>query len=398
MLDWCEIFVAHLKTSWETWKKYSFGFDKINESNLINGMLTYALHYTSRSDELFKRDNVVNVFNATNSTNINAICTECAIAKHSVYHQKSQTIIMLGEIIERALQPLDLVRYSNFREQQKRLQEFPRDDLKKVVDSIIDRGVQLIESDVNHVFFYKNPYNIQKPDETKKKPLLITEQTSSSWESSSEESEQQEEEGFDEQWIKIGDFDFVKAVHQLTAFVENWELTPATKFVVIAREYAEEIKPFGHRYFAKIHFSKPTPKCPNPLAVAKLYFHMNICSYLPPFYPIMITYKFEGFKTMYYAVGERKLSSTKFQRYLIDSILHMKLAFYAELWDCRNPLTPLEKRQHPKVLNADTTDKKVCMEMLSNLKEILNQNQGGPTKKINLWHETIATITLQNCS
>ncbi|XP_037884573.1 uncharacterized protein LOC119634448 [Glossina fuscipes] len=252
--------------------------------------------------------------------------------------------------MERALEPLDIVKFSNLREQQKRLQEIPREDIKKIVDAIIDRGVHLIESDVNHVFFYKNPYYISKHADVKEKLAVksISEQTGSSFDSSTEESDAEEEEDgatFQEEWITIGNFDFVTAIHQLTAFVEKWELTPATKFVVIAQEFAEEVKPFGHRYFAEIHFSKPTPKCPNPLAAAKLYFHINICSYLPPFYPIMITYKFEGFKTMYYAVGERKLSSNKFQRYLIDSILHMKLAFYAELWDCRNPLKPLEKRK-----------------------------------------------------
>lgn len=256
---------------------------------------------------------------------------------------------MLSEIMERACEPLDIVKFSNLREQQKRLQEIPRDDIKNIVDAIIDRGVRLIESDVKHEFFYKNPYYIPKHADVKEKLAgkSISEQISSSLESSSDESEEEDEEEdtFEGQWITIGNFDFVTAIRQLTAFVEKWELTPATKFVVIAQEFAEEIKPFGHRYFAEMHFSKPTPKCPNPLAVAKLNFHINVCSYLPPFYPIMITYKFEGFKTMYYAVGERKLSSNKFQRYLIDSILHMKLAFYAELWDCRNPLKPIERRK-----------------------------------------------------
>uniref|UniRef100_A0A1A9VCN5 Uncharacterized protein n=1 Tax=Glossina austeni TaxID=7395 RepID=A0A1A9VCN5_GLOAU len=256
---------------------------------------------------------------------------------------------MTSDIMVRSREPLDIVKYSSICEQQKLLQEIPRDDIKKIVDAIIDRGVHLIESDVNNEFFYKNPYYIPKHVDFKEKPAgkSISEHIGSSFDSSTDESEAEDEEEvtFQQEWITIGNFDFVTAIHQLTAFVEKWELTPPTKFVVIAQEFAEEVKPFGHRYFAEIHFSKPTPKCPNPLATAKLNFHINICSYLPTFYPIMITYKFEGFKTMYYAVGERKLSSIKFQRYLIDSILHMKLAFYAELWDCRNPLKPLEKRK-----------------------------------------------------
>lgn len=248
-----------------------------------------------------------------------------------------------------ALDPLDLVKHSAKKE-----------ILAQYLDGIVQEALHLISRDYKQEFLYKNPngwqqrrqfYNANVSQRNKTSTKNMQQQANYSDSSSSSmtftdpssSTTSQEYETDLEPWSCIANFEFSLVVRQINEFIQTWELGPATKFVVIALDKIENIKPFGERYFVEAHFSKPTPKCPNPLAVAKVYFEINVSHLLSKVYPVNVTYKFEGYKSQFYAMGKNKLSSKTFQRYYIDSILHMKLAFYAELCKCRNPLKPVEK-------------------------------------------------------
>lgn len=249
--------------------------------------------------------------------------------------------------MDSALDPLDLVKHSA------RIEKTPATlidskALAEYLEDIAQEAANLINDDSKQEFLYKNPNGWKQ--RVRRDKSNIEQSCSSSSEisykaPSTSTTSEEEEEFITEPWCVLEDFEFPKVVRQINEYIQTWELTPATKFVLIATDKFENYYPFGERYFVEAHFSKPTPKCPNPLAVAKVYFQINVSHLLPSDYPVNVTYKFEGYESQFYAMGAYKLHTNKFQRYYIDTILHMKLMFYAELCECRNPLKPLEKRK-----------------------------------------------------
>ncbi|XP_017105804.2 uncharacterized protein [Drosophila bipectinata] len=143
--------------------------------------------------------------------------------------------------------------------------------------------------------------------------------------------------------LTIGNFEYANAISDVRDFISRWELSPDTKCVVISNANNHVVPIKGTIYFIDAHFSRPTPRCPNPLAVAKVRFIVTVSKLLLPCYPVMITYRFEGYNTLYYAVGERSLNSFTFQRFYIDTILHTKLSFFAAVAECRHGTV-----DHPK--------------------------------------------------
>ena len=268
-----------------------------------------------------------------------------------------------------ALGPLDIVERS--KEKEKNLPA-PINTAKvsKCLEGILQNAVKLVQDNAGRDFLYKNPNGskgdgiqnrvpppFRKPS-SRLKSFKVGKLESSISSSSSSDSNSYffgppscstSSEDYDyrlEPWILIKDFKYPLLVHQINEFVATWELTPATKYVIIAMENKiEHVPTYGDRYFVEAHFSQPTPRCPNPLAVAKVYFTIHVSNLLPNDYPVNVTYQFEGYKTVFSAMGKNKIKSNKFQNYFISTILQMKLAFYAKLCDCRNPISPLKQRK-----------------------------------------------------
>ncbi|XP_017133004.1 uncharacterized protein LOC108149736 [Drosophila elegans] len=136
--------------------------------------------------------------------------------------------------------------------------------------------------------------------------------------------------------LTIGDFEYSNAIADIRDFISHWELSPDTKCVVISNPIRHEVPIKGTILFVDAHFSRPTARCPNPLAVAKVRFIITVSKLLLAHYPVMITYRFEGYNTLYYGLGERCLNSFIFQRFYIDTILHTKLTFFAAICESRH--------------------------------------------------------------
>ncbi|XP_075156263.1 uncharacterized protein LOC142229581 [Haematobia irritans] len=233
-------------------------------------------------------------------------------------------------MFEDALGPLDLVRHTALKE----LTKQPSPDIKALtrdLEEIIQNAADIINSDKKEEFLYKNPYGWQKNCMQNREPTNHKADEDSSEDSYVNSSSSETSVKSLEPWPLLKDFDYHSVLRQITQFIESWELSRATKFVLIPQEEAIQMPPFGERYLVEVHFSKPTPKCPNPLAVAKVFFHINVCQLLPQDYPINVTYTFEGYNSRFYVLGPRQMKSHRFQRYFIDTILHMKLAFYTQL-------------------------------------------------------------------
>lgn len=196
------------------------------------------------------------------------------------------------------------------------------DDVSGVAQGVVDQAIcmatALIHEDPDEVFLYKCPQPQQTAD------------------SDAESSEFESIE-----WMRIEDFMLGDALRQLREYISLWELSKATQFEIVPR-HEEHVHGRGVHYYVDSIFSKPTPKCPNPLAVAIVHFAIHVSHMLPPSHPIMVTYRFEGYKTTFYALGSRSLRSTSFQRFYIDTILHMKLSFYAEICEYAHPREPDE--------------------------------------------------------
>lgn len=136
--------------------------------------------------------------------------------------------------------------------------------------------------------------------------------------------------------LTIENFEYSNAIADIRDFISRWELSQDTKCVVISNPLRHEVPIKGTIFFVDAHFSRPTPRCPNPLAVAKVRFIVSVSKLMMPSYPVMITYRFEGYNTLYYGVGERSINSYSFQRFYIDTILHTKLTFFAAIAECRH--------------------------------------------------------------
>lgn len=254
-------------------------------------------------------------------------------------------------------EPLDIVKASQIKYQHYNIVYRHRGDLSRSIENIIRNAISMINDDVYEEFIYQYPGDIKRKYKTAQadKPLMSIKSRASKLilktSSTTSTTESTASDEYRNIWVSIENFNIKTVVNQIRDYINTWELGTLYRFVVMATEVPRVIKPYGVRWNVEAHFSKPTPRCPNPLAVAKVFFQVNVSFLLPSNYPVMVTYHFEGYKTMYYALGRRKLTSLIFQRYLLDSILHMKLTFYNHLWECRNPLSKVQKRKLTPVSN-----------------------------------------------
>lgn len=167
-------------------------------------------------------------------------------------------------------------------------------------------------------------------------------------------------------WITIQDFSVNEIFQQVRDYICLWNLSECTKFSLAINDKATIIPNKGSRYFLDATFSKPTPACPNPLAVANIHFTAILPAHLPKHYPVKVMYRFEGFRQQYHTHGRHEVRSKDFQRYFIDSILQTKLIFYSKIFECRhpharlkkNPLlsVELEKEEDFKITDSDKWD------------------------------------------
>ncbi|XP_023168847.1 uncharacterized protein LOC111598042 [Drosophila hydei] len=196
--------------------------------------------------------------------------------------------------------------------------------LYDVIDATICTAIKIIESDPRGLFCYKYPITLLN---FMNDVLGVNSPSFNLSDGSSD---------FVQQWLKISEFEYSNVLAVIRDFIGKWILSPHTKCVVLTNNRHHEVALKGTIYFVDAHFSRPTQRCPNPLAVAKVRFIITVSSIMQSYYPVMITYRFEGFRTLYYALGERAIPTNTFQRFYIDSILHSKLSFYAEICECRH--------------------------------------------------------------
>lgn len=215
-----------------------------------------------------------------------------------------------------------------------------------LIYATICEAILIIESDPRALFCYKYPTNMSSVPAPNKNYDLMgfwSDSTATTLPDPTEPT----------QWLKIRDFEYSNVIPQVRDFISKWRLSPETKCVVLANPKKHDVPLKGTIHFIDAHFSRPTPSCPNPLAVAKVRFIVTVSKVMQTYYPIMVTYRFEGFRTLFYALGERNVFSFVFQRFYIDTIMHTKLSFYAEICECRHGT--IEK---PKVIETPTGNDK----------------------------------------
>ncbi|XP_016989723.1 uncharacterized protein LOC108051929 [Drosophila rhopaloa] len=241
-------------------------------------------------------------------------------------------------------------------------------DLQCIVDLVeatVCEALAIIKSDPRGLFVYKFPKRQKmssvslvstaltdivvangEDDDSIKNPTNYTAYLGASADSASS--------GLARKMLTIGDFEYSNAIADIRDFVSRWELSPDTKCVVISNPIRHEVPIKGTILFVDAHFSRPTARCPNPLAVAKVRFIVSVSKLLLTHYPVMISYRFEGYNTLYYGLGERCLNSFTFQRFYIDTILHTKLTFFAAISESRHGT--IDKPKHNiKSKNAKKT-------------------------------------------
>lgn len=131
------------------------------------------------------------------------------------------------------------------------------------------------------------------------------------------------------QWPTIGDFSLETMTEQICKYIDSWNLRENTKYVIKYLS-CEEYELRGYKHLVEVAFSRPTNSCPNPLAIARVLFYTYVSSLLPKSFPVMVSYRFEGYKSTYNAGGVN-VRKSGFQDYMIDLILKSKLLFYSEL-------------------------------------------------------------------
>lgn len=207
--------------------------------------------------------------------------------------------------------------------------DYDMDCLYNLINSTLCEAVQIIESDPRGLFCYKFPSNQRVGPELKNDSDIM-----GLW--SAETTDTLPEPSEFVHWLKIKNFEYSNVIPLVRDFISKWRLSPETKCVVLANAKKHDVPVKGTIHFIDAHFSRPTPSCPNPLAVAKVRFIVTVSKVMQQYYPVMVTYRFEGFRTLFYALGERTIFSNAFQRFYIDTIMHTKLSFYAEICECRH--------------------------------------------------------------
>jgi len=203
-------------------------------------------------------------------------------------------------------------------------------DLECILDMVkgtLCEAIMIIQSDPRQLFCYNFPESISYVTNQKSQNLFGSPFARSEHSMASETVRN---------WITIGEFDYSNMISLIRDYITQWQLSPDTKCVVLTNTTRHDVPLKGTIYYIDANFSRPTPRCPNPLAVAKVRFVITVSSILQSYYPVMVTYRFEGYRTLYYALGSRSLTSNTFQRFYIDTILHTKLSFFAEICESRH--------------------------------------------------------------
>ncbi|XP_037927446.1 uncharacterized protein LOC119661986 [Teleopsis dalmanni] len=192
---------------------------------------------------------------------------------------------------------------------------FPAEDF---VNEVITGALNKLARDRHRYFMYKRPF-------------IIPEKSSSSLEESCEkdQSEMQNIDLYGErvQWVSIEDFSYLKAVRNIRDFIDLWHLPRQIKYSLLNENRFEDIAELGSNFFVKAMFSVPTKKNPNPVTVAYVRFRIHVSAQMPMDYPIMVSYLFDGFKTVFYALGEYRMLGS-FPKYFILNILRLKFQWY----------------------------------------------------------------------
>ncbi|XP_054729636.1 uncharacterized protein LOC129238592 [Anastrepha obliqua] len=202
--------------------------------------------------------------------------------------------------------------------------------LRIVVNKTIHTAVELILSDVKGEFYYPDP--------------KLEPQTRTLYPDFLQFHAEYKEKHVN--WINIQDFSVNEIFSQVRDYINLWHLSDCTKYTLGINDKTNVIPGKGSKYFLDAIFSKPTPICPNPLAVAKVLFTVTVPELLPKYYPVKVIYRFESYRTPYHAFGRFEVHSKDFQRYFIDSILQKKLVFYAKIFECRHPQIKLKEDEN----------------------------------------------------
>lgn len=238
-----------------------------------------------------------------------------------------------NEKIEEPMIPLPMQNFYKLEDAIKKCKKPLCDDddiecIYNLINATLCEAIEIIESDPRGLFCYKYPTDSKNFTFQQEVIDAIAQMTNTSDLSHQGET--------DRLYMKIMDFEYSNVIPLIRDYISHWYLSPETKCVVLSNTKKHDVPLKGTIHFIDAHFSRPTPSCPNPLAVAKVRFIVTVSKIMQRYYPIMITYRFEGFRTLFYAVGERAIFSNRFQRYYIDTIVHTKLSFYAEICECRH--------------------------------------------------------------
>lgn len=248
---------------------------------------------------------------------------------------RSTTDLEKGKLMEVPLQPFDIIHVSDadiLTESIANCNKPLCDDadlecIFKMVTGTLCEALTIIHSDPRGLFCYKYPKDLNYITNQKSQNLFGSPFGKSEYSIASESARS---------WMTIGEFDYSNMIPLIRDYISQWKLSPETKCVVLTNTRRHDVPLKGTIFFIDAHFSRPTPRCPNPLAVAKVRFVITVSSVMQSYYPVMVIYRFEGYRTLYYALGSRAISSNTFQRFYIDTILHTKLSFYAEICECRH--------------------------------------------------------------
>lgn len=125
-------------------------------------------------------------------------------------------------------------------------------------------------------------------------------------------------------WPSMKDMDMNRLRLLISYYISEWKLSPGIKYC-IQYQSSRTINASKIQDFLVI-FSIPTKSCPNPQAVAYVYFTVESCSGLPDSESIFVKYTFEQYHKTYVINKD-----FDFQDSIIKLILVSKSRFYDKL-------------------------------------------------------------------
>ncbi|XP_037960391.1 uncharacterized protein LOC119689598 [Teleopsis dalmanni] len=149
-------------------------------------------------------------------------------------------------------------------------------------------------------------------------------------------------------WVTIGNFTYSKAVININEYVSTWVLPPGAIFEMKENNLIKDVEGLGRTFYADVIVSKQA----YPSATATVAFQIHLSAILPTSYPVMVTYTFEDFRTVFYAIGD-KCFYCNFQRHFISHALELKQKIFQEPFKWSNEFKENEKDDKEK--NKDNT-------------------------------------------